>query len=1103
MRDTLTLLHLSDLQFGRNHRFGNLQTGDPDAKFDTLFSRLSDDISVLEGQGVRPELVIVSGDLAETGSAAEFDDAEKFVCELADRLKLGRSRFAIVPGNHDINRKLSEGYALTCEGEGVVAHVPFAPKWKNYRKFFERFYAGESDIDFRDDRPWTGFEIDDLHVYVAGFNSTIAESHQATDHYGWLGEQQLRWFAQALPPYADKGWLRIGLVHHNVVRAAKDDEENLRDAVALRRLLGPSLNLILHGHTHEDDLNWADTNVPIISTGSAALKAAARPPEMSNQYQALRLSPTKLERWTRRYDPPQKRWVGDTRCSPGGDDWHFSKAVSFAGVHGTFRSVDVERVEAESGATRIVQVDKPLDADAARAKLKHLPRFRLTAEKHHLAVRKVEQRQFADVVANQRGAWLVADWGAGKDGFLGSALHLFGGDKRLSDVFRLQSGGIETCEQLVVEAETQLGMSFQEFLAAVAVLPFAAIVFDDLSANIASGPQRPEFEKKVRPIFDFCPQLRLICITRLPPSETLSPEVTLLRPLDISETRSYLRLHPKAITGIDDPDQLERIHDWSGGLPMHLDRLLDRSRYLPIREILDEDIDIPADVGEPLPESLRKAVLKLAVSEIEQSRRSFRLLKVLTVLRDGETFQSIKRFYSGAPFHQANVDELVALGLLEDVPISQTAADLNVGFGRTPAIAVPKLLRVPRQVRDHVNSLIDEIERSAILNTSTQLFFGPKWFQGRVRLRTALANAYGHSAIAGPGNEHLVARYLLVRALEQRNKRQITRYVALCLTYCHKLLAADRFRDAVIAAGTISDLLTDTDLTSDFLDAAHMYARALRMIGKEAETVTILESALERGAGVLIDTAKAGMLLTLALAYEDLRQNDDAIKAARKVLDLVHQHSDEAYQAKSVIARLSLREGKLKAELITLEADARNRGQTSAANNIALDLAKESVTVEESIGWLDKVIFTARDPYNLTRAIVEKMTVLGAHVGTYQLRERDRQLLNAAYSYSYSQRIGNLLDRCHSVLWRMFTRDRLWASVLRLFRFSSFIWRLRGKEDREAEYLLELKSLDIESVKNETGETLRTEIVYLQLRRQDQALPQQIAEAQPIAAAST
>jgi hypothetical protein len=64
-RESLTLLHVSDPQFGRNHRFGNLGLTEPDAKFDTLFQRLSDDLAVLEKQEVHPQLIIVSGDLAE------------------------------------------------------------------------------------------------------------------------------------------------------------------------------------------------------------------------------------------------------------------------------------------------------------------------------------------------------------------------------------------------------------------------------------------------------------------------------------------------------------------------------------------------------------------------------------------------------------------------------------------------------------------------------------------------------------------------------------------------------------------------------------------------------------------------------------------------------------------------------------------------------------------------------------------------------------------------------------------------------------------------------------------------------------------------------
>ncbi len=79
-RDSITILHVSDMQFGRNHRFGNLAAGDPDAELDTLFTRLDDDLKLLaKTPGVRPELVVVSGDLAEWGLASEFDDAFAFL----------------------------------------------------------------------------------------------------------------------------------------------------------------------------------------------------------------------------------------------------------------------------------------------------------------------------------------------------------------------------------------------------------------------------------------------------------------------------------------------------------------------------------------------------------------------------------------------------------------------------------------------------------------------------------------------------------------------------------------------------------------------------------------------------------------------------------------------------------------------------------------------------------------------------------------------------------------------------------------------------------------------------------------------------------------
>jgi hypothetical protein len=138
--------------------------------------------------------------------------------------------------------------------------------------------------------------------------------------------------------YRDDGWLVLGAVHHNVVRKAVDDEENLRDAEDLDRLLGyrvpgypgtgpGPLHLLLHGHTHDGRLDRLPSGLLALSTGSAAVKASARPVEVPNQYQVLTLRHDGLTRYTRAYLPDRKRWTGDNRADLVRDTWIATETV--------------------------------------------------------------------------------------------------------------------------------------------------------------------------------------------------------------------------------------------------------------------------------------------------------------------------------------------------------------------------------------------------------------------------------------------------------------------------------------------------------------------------------------------------------------------------------------------------------------------------------------------------------------------------------------------------------------------------------------------------------------------------------------------------------
>jgi hypothetical protein len=202
-------------------------------------------------------------------------------------------------------------------------------------------------VSFTPDEPWTLFEMPDLAVVVAGLNSTMAESHRNADHYGWVGEHQLRWFADRLAQYRDQGWLRLAAVHHNVVRGAVADDENLRDADDLDRRLGqPGLvNLLLHGHTHDGRLHRLSSGLIALSTGSAAVAAEARPQETPNQYQLLTIRPNGVTRYARQYAVGQHRWIGDTRISANGSDWRHHEPQPLNHTTATFTAVQSDVTE--------------------------------------------------------------------------------------------------------------------------------------------------------------------------------------------------------------------------------------------------------------------------------------------------------------------------------------------------------------------------------------------------------------------------------------------------------------------------------------------------------------------------------------------------------------------------------------------------------------------------------------------------------------------------------------------------------------------------------------------------------------------------------------
>jgi tetratricopeptide (TPR) repeat protein/calcineurin-like phosphoesterase family protein len=100
-KQRLRILHLSDLHMGQECGAGRWRVRDVlgDAWRDNLDAIVQD----------RPiDLVCFTGDLAFSGKPGEYREAGEAIEFLLQRLKLDKSRFFCVPGNHDIDRDVEE-----------------------------------------------------------------------------------------------------------------------------------------------------------------------------------------------------------------------------------------------------------------------------------------------------------------------------------------------------------------------------------------------------------------------------------------------------------------------------------------------------------------------------------------------------------------------------------------------------------------------------------------------------------------------------------------------------------------------------------------------------------------------------------------------------------------------------------------------------------------------------------------------------------------------------------------------------------------------------------------------------------------------------------
>jgi predicted MPP superfamily phosphohydrolase len=289
-----TILHLSDFHYGPEHRFSPVDY-DKSLPRDDIPNLSRALINDLKCQNASVDMLVISGDIAQSGEMEQFNWAREAIEELISGLQLQMQQVVIVPGNHDI-RWLKE------ETRILPAHDPNG----NYRAFYELLYGKHR---FRDPRRLfhTTF-IEEKNIAMMGLDSCVIESPE-TAGVGYIGDKQLRVAIEEINNLTEghSDCVKVAVLHHHLfpVQAyeciplqGKQFSLVMDAASVLRRLYQEGFALIMHGHQHQPycvDLRLHEygiarkTSMAIVGAGSVGAKRAELGNIARNHYNIIEI----------------------------------------------------------------------------------------------------------------------------------------------------------------------------------------------------------------------------------------------------------------------------------------------------------------------------------------------------------------------------------------------------------------------------------------------------------------------------------------------------------------------------------------------------------------------------------------------------------------------------------------------------------------------------------------------------------------------------------------------------------------------------------------------------------------------------------------------
>lgn len=230
------------------------------------------DALVEDLQTAQPDHVVVTGDLTNLGTEAEFPAAVTWLQRLG-----GPQQVSIVPGNHD---------TYTFSSPAVL--------WRHWMDYLQSDSQERTALQVThpsDHKLPQDFPTLRIRGPVALIGVSSAQPTNLFYANGSVGKGQLERLEQLLHSLTESGLCRIVLIHHPLSNEGIAQRRRLSDAQAVQDILQRAgADLVLHGHIHRTSvvtIPGRDSTIPVIGVRSSS--AIGHKPHKQSRYHLYRI----------------------------------------------------------------------------------------------------------------------------------------------------------------------------------------------------------------------------------------------------------------------------------------------------------------------------------------------------------------------------------------------------------------------------------------------------------------------------------------------------------------------------------------------------------------------------------------------------------------------------------------------------------------------------------------------------------------------------------------------------------------------------------------------------------------------------------------------